>query len=179
MASSGGDTDFPGKIPRSASDFEAVRATLLACAAARRAAAPTPPCVAELAAELGRAESTIYKGLRLVRESAASPDVTAQPRKRAGRPRTLSPEENAVLRAAFRKDPVGGPGEAAKVLFAKCGVRASRSTICREMARRYQPGDAAIRKRGTDRYAPLSPQLISMHLGHCLAMDACFASHGF
>ena len=37
---SGGDTDFPAKIPRSAADYEKARATLLRAAARRRRRVP-------------------------------------------------------------------------------------------------------------------------------------------
>jgi hypothetical protein len=86
---------------------------------------------------------------------------------------------NAVLRAAIKKDPIGGPREAAKVLFAKHGVRASRWTIGREQVRRYRPGDAPVRKRGTARYAPLTDQELSMQLGHIAAMDAYIKRHDY
>ncbi len=120
---------------------------------------PTPPSVAELAAELGRCEDTVRKGLKRALEPETPPDEAEQRRRRGGRPRLLTPEMNATLRAAMKEDPAGGPGEAAKVLFQKHGVRASRSVIWRELARgRYQPGDEPMRKRGTDRYAPLTDQ---------------------
>jgi hypothetical protein len=144
-----------------------------------RVAAPTPPCVAALAAELGRCDNTIRKGLKRAREPEMPPDEAERRRKRGGRPRTLTPENNAELRAAVKKDPVGGPPEAAKQLFAKRGVRASRWTIGRELVRRYKPGEKRVRKRGTERYAPLTDQELSMQLGHVAAMEAYIKRHGF
>lgn len=144
-----------------------------------RSAAPTPPSVPALAAQLGRAESTVKKGLKRALEPETPPDEAERRRSRGGRPRTLTPEDNAELRAALRKDPLGGPSEAAKVLFTKRGVRASRWTIRRELHRLYKPGDKPVRKRGTERYAPLTDQVLSMQLGHCAAMEARFKLCGF
>jgi hypothetical protein len=119
----------------------------------QRVAAGAADCVAALAAELGRCEGTIRKGLKRAREPETPPSAEEQRRKKGGRPRTLSPEMNTCLRAAFTKDPTGGPAMAAKKLHAEHGVRPSRWTIAREMARRHKPGDKRVRKRGTERYA--------------------------
>jgi len=144
-----------------------------------RSEAPGPRCVAAWAAELGRAPSTIYRGLKRLREPATPPDEAEKRRRRGGGTRLLTPEMNATLRAAIKKDPVGGPPEAAKVLFEMHGVNPSRWTIGRELCRMYRPGDKRIRRRGTERYAPMSDQLMSMHLGHCKAMDLRFHEFDF
>ena len=69
-----------------------------------RAAAPTPPCVATLAAELGRCEATIKRGLKRVLEPETQPDAAEEKRRRGGRPRKQSQDQNATVRAANKKD---------------------------------------------------------------------------
>ena len=102
-----------------------------------RAAAPTPPCITELAAELGRCEATIKRGLKRVLEPETPRTEAEERHRKGGRPRTLTQEESATLRAAFEKDPLGGPAEAAKVLFEVCGKRPSPWTIRRELRRTH------------------------------------------
>jgi transposase len=139
-----------------------------------RAEASTPPSIAELAAELGRCPTTIKKGLKRALEPLTPLGAAEKRRRRGGRKRLLTPEQNAFLRATIKKDPIGGPAEAAKALFRVHGVRASRWTIARELHRLYQPGDKPVRKRGTERYAPLTDQLLNMQVAHARAMTAYF-----
>ena len=144
-----------------------------------RAAAAAPLRVPELAAELGRSETCIRQGLKRVREPETPPSAAELKRRRGGRPRTLTPEENTTLRNAHRADPRGGVREAANALHEKTGKRPSRWTIARELRRGYRPGEKAVRKRGLNRYAPLSPQLLSMQEGFVAATKAHVAKHGF
>jgi hypothetical protein len=130
-----------------------------------RAEASTPPSIAELAAELGRCPTTIKKGLKRALEPLTPLGAAEKRRRRGGRKRLLTPEQNAFLRATIKKDPIGGPAEAAKALFRVHGVRASRWTIARELHRLYQPGDKPVRKRGTERYAPLTDGPALEHAG--------------
>ena len=144
-----------------------------------RAAGSAPLSVPTLAAELGRSETCIRKGLKRVREPETPPSAAEVKRRRGGRPRTLTPEDNAVLRAAFRKDPRGGGKEAANKLHAETGKRPSRWTVARELRRGYRPGEKAVRKRGIHRYAPLTPQLLSMQAGFIAATKAHVTKYGF
>lgn len=122
-----------------------------------RAAGSTPVCVRSLAAELGRSESCIRKGLKRALAPETPPDAVEPKRRRGGRPRTLTPEESASLRSDVRNDPVGGARKAAEKLYARTGKKPSRWTIARALCRGDCPGDKAVRKHGTSRYAPLSP----------------------
>ena len=144
-----------------------------------RAAGAAPLCVPELAAELGRSETCIRKGLKRVREPETPPCAAELKRRRGGRPRTLTPEDNAVLRNAYRNDPRGGRKAAAAKLHAETGKRPSRWTIARELHRGYRPGDKAVRKRGVHRYAPLTPHLLSMQEGFIAATKAHVTKYDF
>jgi hypothetical protein len=50
--------------------------------------------------------------------------------------------------------------------------------MAREMLRRYVPGDLPVRKRGTERYAPLTDQVLHMQVSHAAAVDEYFKLHG-
>jgi hypothetical protein len=98
-----------------------------------RMAQAAPPSLPELAAELGRCETTVRRALKRLQEPA--PDAAVQQRKRGGRPRLLTPAHVAILRAALASNPAGGVRDAAKTLHLQCGVRAAASTIARALRR--------------------------------------------
>ena len=144
-----------------------------------RSSSAAPPRVAELAAELGCSPTTIRKALKRLEGPQTPLDAAEKRRRKGGRRRSLTQEENATLRTAFKKDPTGGLAEAAVKVFEQHGKRASRWTIARELRRTYQPGDKVVRKRGTERYAPLTDQVLNMQEAHARAMEAYFALAGF
>ena len=99
---------------------------------AARAAQPTPPSVAEMAAELGRCPATITRALKRIREPQ-TPEAAELLRRRGGRKRILNADQSAFLRSAAIK--ILTPTEAAKALLSVHGVRVSKWTVRSERRR--------------------------------------------